>query len=168
MRNPKGEFDMTDLINDFWEKMDDVRSAMLGFKGSGRLVAMSPKIDSDLPGHVWFITAKGTDLAKGVAGGAQESRLVVASDSAGLYADIDGTLSHSTDREALDEVWSFVADAWFEGGKNDPDICLLQFTPSAGEVSVTPTSGVKFLYEIAKAKVTGDRPDMGAQGAVIF
>ncbi len=159
---------MTDLKQDFWDRMKTVRTGMLGITGMGRLVAMSPQMDEDLPGHVWFITAEGTDLAKGLAQGEREAQLVISDDSAGLYADLTGRLVRSTDREALDEVWSFVADSWFEGGKTDPDVCLLQFTPSKGEISVTPTSGVKFLYEIAKSKVTGEKPEMGAQGSVNF
>ena len=159
---------MSDLKKGFWDRMGDVRAGMLAIKDQRRLVPMSPQLDEDVPGAVWFITAKGTDLAKGVSGGSRDARFVVADGSAGLYADIDGTLEHSTDREALDEVWSFVADAWFEGGKHDPDVCLLKFTPKEGEVSITPTSGAKFLYEVTKANVTDEKPDMGEQGTVSF
>ncbi|GLS85848.1 hypothetical protein GCM10010873_08220 [Cypionkella aquatica] len=159
---------MSELKQEFWARMADVRAAMLGIKGEGKLVAMSPQLDDKYPGVVWFITAKGTDLAKGVQAGVRDAQLVIADGGAGLYGDIDGTLAHSTDQQVLDEVWSFAADAWFEGGKNDPDVCLLRFTPKSGEISVTPTSGVKFLYEIAKAKFTGEKPDAGEQGVVAF
>ncbi len=159
---------MADLKSEFWKRLGDVNGAMLGIEGEGRLIPMSPQLDDDVPGHVWFITAKGTDLAKSVANGAKPARLVVSSDKAGLYADVDGMLSRSEDREALDEVWSFVADAWFEGGENDPDVQLLKFSPNQGEISVTPTSGVKFFYEIAKGNLTGEKPDAGEQGKVSF
>ena len=158
---------MTDLKNEFWERVEDVRACMLGFKDQGPLVAMSPQVDDDLPGHIWFITAKGTELAKGVASGDAAARMIVADDSAGLYADISGTLSHSIDREALDEVWSFIAGAWFEGGQHDPDVCLLRFTPSEATLSVA-SGGAKFLYEIAKANITGDKPDAGENGTITF
>lgn len=159
---------MDDLKSEFWDRIENVRAAMLGISGQGRLVAMSPQVDDDVPGHVWFITAEGTDLATGVSTGPRDAQLVVADGATGLYADIEGTLQLSDDREALDEVWSFVSDAWFEGGKNDPDVRLLRFTPKTAEISVTPTSGTKFLYEIAKAKLTGDKPDAGQQGIVNF
>ena len=159
---------MPDLIDEFWDRLPQVRGGMLGIEGQGRLVAMSPQVDDDVPGHVWFITAKGTDLAKGVTSGPKPAQFVVADAGAGLYADVSGMLRHSTDREALDEVWSFVADAWFEGGQHDPDVCLLQFTPAQAEISVTPGSGVRFLYEIAKANLTDENPDQGQQGVVTF
>lgn len=139
---------MSDLKEEFWERMDDVRACM--------------------PGAVWFITAKGTDLAQSVANGAQPAQMVVSDDKSGLYADVRGMLDHSTDREALDEAWSFVAGAWFDGGQHDPDVCLLRFTPKTAKMSITSGGGAKFLYEIAKAHLTSDKPDMGEQGEVSF
>ncbi|MGR3638176.1 pyridoxamine 5'-phosphate oxidase family protein [Alterinioella nitratireducens] len=158
---------MTDLRQEFWKRLDDVQAGMLGLDGQDRLVPMSPQVDDDVPGHVWFITAKGTDLAEGVASGPKDARFVVADAKSGLYADVAGQLRQSNDREALDEVWSFIAEAWFEGGETDPDVCLLQFTPRAGEVSLTD-GGAKFLYEIAKSTLTDAKPDAGAQGSVSF
>ncbi len=159
---------MSDLKHEFWDRLDDVRAGMLGIKGQGRLVAMSPQVDDDVPGHIWFITAKGTDLATSTADGAKPAQFVVAGDGAGLYADVDGTLAQSENPQALEEVWNFMAEAWFEGGKQDPDVVLLKFTPATAEVSITPENGVKFLYEIAKAHVTGEVPDAGEQGTITF
>ena len=159
---------MDDLKSEFWNRIENVRAAMLGIKGQGRLAAMSPQVDDDFPGDIWFITADGTDLAKGVESASQDAQMVVSDSQTGLYANVVGTLSRSHDREALDEVWSFVSDAWFEGGKHDPDVCLLLFKPESAEVSVTPTSGAKFFYEIIKANLTGDKPDVGQHGNITF
>lgn len=159
---------MTDLKTEFWTRMSSVRSGMLGIKGHGRLVAMSPHVDKDLPGSIWFVTANSTELGKSVAMGEQSAQLVLSDDAAGLYADIEGTLSHSSDKQELDEIWNSVASAWFDKGKEDPDVCLMQFVPSVGEIAVTTTSGVKFLYQIAKANLTGDDPDVGSKGTVTF
>jgi len=159
---------MTDLKEEFWGRMAGVRSAMLGIKGQGRLVAMSPRVDKDLPGDVWFITANGTELGKSVQSGPQTAQLVIVDDGAGLYADLEGTLTHCTDQKALDEVWNSSAEAWFDDGKTDPQVCLMRFSPAMGEISVTPASGVKYLYEMAKARITGTTPDVGDQGDVVF
>ncbi len=159
---------MSELKDAFWARMDDVRGAMLAIDDQDRFVAMSPQVDDDHPGFVWFITAEGTDLAKGVAAGPKAARLVVADGGAGLYADVRGTLQLSTNEDALDELWSFVSDAWFDGGQSDPDVRLLRFEPVQGEVSATPTSGIKFFYEIAKAHLTDETPEGGEQGQVTF
>ena len=159
---------MTDLKQEFWNRMPKVRSGMLGIKGQGHLVAMSPHVAKDLPGAIWFITANGTELGISVSSGEQAAQLVLSDDAAGLYADIEGRLSHDNDKAKLDEIWSSVASAWFEKGKEDPDVCLMQFAPSKAEIAVTTTGGFKFLYQIAKAKMTGDDPDVGSKGIVAF
>lgn len=158
---------MDNLRKEFWDRFEDVRSCMLGTT-DGPLVAMSPQVDDDKPGKIWFITAKGTDLANAVATGPIDARMVVSDDKQGLYADVLGRLVQSTDRDELEEVWSFVADAWFEDGKNDPDVRLLCFTPVSADASITSTSGAKFFYEIAKANLTDEKPDMGRQGKISF
>ncbi len=159
---------MTNLREEFWNRIEGVNGAMLGFAADNRLVPMSPQIDDDDETAIWFITAQGTDLVKGVASGQQPARLVVSSDGQGLYADVSGELELSTDRAKLEKLWSAVASAWFEEGKDDPDVRLLKFTPRTAEVSVTPESGLKFLYEIAKANITGTKPDAGDQGTITF
>lgn len=159
---------MKDLKSEFWDRMENVRTGMLGIKGQGRLVAMSPSVDDDAPGYIWFITAKGTDLANATATGPCDAQLVISDNSEGLYADIEGTLYHSTNREALDEAWSFVTDNWFEGGQADPDVHLMCFTPREAEVSITTTSSMSFFYEMAKAKLMDEKPNVGVQGVVTF
>ena len=111
---------MTDLKTEFWDRIGHVRSCMLGIKGDGSLVPMSPRIDADLPGNIWFITAKDADHGKGVTKDPQAAQLVIVDDSAGLYADVEGRLTHSTDPKALDEIWSTSAEAWFDKGQDRP------------------------------------------------
>lgn len=159
---------MTDLKHEFWERIKKVNASMLGLVNDGPFVAMSPQLDDDQPGHIWFITAKGTDLSKAVANTDQQARMIISDDSAGLYADVTGVLRHTADQEALDDVWSFVADAWFEGGKHDPDVVLLCFTPASATLSITHGGGARFFYEIAKGNLTGEKPDIGEHGQIAF
>lgn len=159
---------MRDAKKDFYDNLEDVRAGMLGLASDGKLVPMSPNFDDDEPEAIWFITAQGTDLVNGVSDGPQPARFVVAEGSAGLYADIDGMLSLSTDQRKLDDIWSSVADAWFEDGRQDPDVRLLKFAPTKAEAWITSTSGVKFFYEIIKAKLTDETPDTGEHVSLTF
>ena len=157
----------TDLKAKFWDRLAKVQAGMLGLKSDNRLVPMSPNLDDD-PNEVWFITAQGTDLVNACTTGPQEGVMVVSDAKAGLYADIAGTLSLSTDRAKLDELWNAVASAWYEDGKDDPDVRLLKFVPSSAEVWLTDTSALKFLFEIAKGNLTDRQPDMGDHGSLRF
>ena len=155
---------MSSLKETFWDRLDDVRTGMLS-ADSARAVPMSHYIDKKA-GAIWFITANGTDLAKTASGGAK-GEYIVSSDAEGIYSRIDGTLSAVTDPAKLDELWSAVAAAWFEGGKQDPDIQLVRFDPSTAEVWVTG-GALSFLYEVAKANVTEEKPDAGDHGTINF
>ncbi|MDN5569278.1 MAG: pyridoxamine 5'-phosphate oxidase family protein [Paracoccus sp. (in: a-proteobacteria)] len=143
----------------FWSRLDDVNSGMLGITEDPRLVPMSHYADRD-QSALWFITAKGTDLAKSLTSGPKDAIHVVTDSGEGLYSRIHGRLSLSDDRAKLDEIWNAIASSWFEGGKDDPDVQLLHMDLSEAEVWATGGS-VSFLFQIAKSKLTGDKPDMG-------
>lgn len=150
---------MTDHNHQFWSRLDDINSGMLGVTQDSRLVPMSHYTDRKV-GVLWFITAKDTDLARSVASGPQDAMHVVSDAGQGLYARIHGTLSLSDNRAKLDELWNAVASSWFEDGKQDPDVQLLRLDLTEAEVWATGGS-MAFLYQIAKSKITGDKPDMG-------
>ena len=157
---------MDDLKSEFWDRMEDVRTAMLGIEGKGRLVAMSPTTDDDYPGKIWFITAKDTDLSKAAGTGAPGTFIVCSTDGQ-LHTRIEGTLSQTNDRAELDRLWNKIAEAWFEGGKDDPDVQLLRFDLKEAEVWLTG-GGLKFLYEVAKANLTDSKPDIGDHAVLRF
>lgn len=151
---------------DFWKRLEDVNAGMLGCEPDWRLVPMSHYPDED-SGSLWFITAQGTDLVDSVANGAKQAVHAVADADKQLYARVQGQLSLSHDDEKLDEIWNAVASSWFEDGKRDDDLRLLQFKISTAEVWIT-TGGLGFLYETAKAHLTKAKPDMGEHFTVQF
>ncbi len=157
---------MTDTAEKFWDRLDDIKTGMLGATDDLRLVPMSHYVDRDAS-CLWFITAKGTDLARRAATAPVEAMYVVSDGDAGLYACIRGSLAHSDDRQKLDELWNAVAASWFEDGRQDEDVQLLRFTPAKVEVWATDGS-LAFLYEIAKAHVAGTQPDMGEHVTLTF
>jgi general stress protein 26 len=157
---------MTDHNHQFWSRLDDINSGMLGVTQDSRLVPMSHYTDRKVS-VLWFITAKDTDLARSVASGPQDAMHVVSDAGQGLYARIHGTLSLSDNRAKLDELWNAVASSWFEDGKQDPDVQLLRLDLTEAEVWATGGS-MAFLYQIAKSKITGDKPDMGDHYSLTF
>lgn len=157
---------MTDHNHQFWSRLDDINSGMLGVTQDSRLVPMSHYTDRKV-GVLWFITAKDTDLARSVASGPQDAMHVVSDGGQGLYSRIHGTLSLSDNRAKLDELWNAVASSWFEDGKQDPDVQLLRLDLTEAEVWATGGS-MAFLYQIAKSKITGDKPDMGDHYSLTF
>lgn len=155
-----------DAINDFWARLKSVNAGLLGLSGAAaRLVPMSHQL-RDADATLWFITAKDTDLARAVAMGEAQAEYVLADGSKGLYAVVTGTLAMNQDPAVLNDIWSTVADSWFDGGKDDPDVCVLGLMPGSAEVWLTPTSGLSFAFGILHAQLTGQQPDMGSHGKI--
>lgn len=158
---------MTDTItpDDFWSRLDDIQAGMLAVD-MGRPVPMSHYADREA-NALWFITAKGTPMETALRAGDMAARYVIASGNGKLYATVDGTARLSEDREKLDELWNAVADAWFEDGKDDEDVQLVRFDLGEAEIWAT-TGGLGFLYEVAKAQITDEKPDIGRHGRLDF
>jgi general stress protein 26 len=152
------------LKKEFWDRLEDTRAGMLATDG-GRAVPMSHYVDRDA-NALWFITATGTDLAQSAQTGAAAEYLI-SSTNESLYARIDGRVQAVTDPAKLDELWSAVASAWFEDGRKDDDIQLVRFDMTEAEVWATGGS-MSFLYEIAKANITKEKPDIGDHGVIRF
>lgn len=156
---------MTDTLKEmFWDRLEDTRTGMLS-ANTAPAVPMSHYSDDD-GGPIWFITAKGTELAE-TAAAATPSQYIVCCPHENLYARIDGTLTAVTDRKTLDEIWNGIAATWFEDGKQDEDVQLLRFDPREAEVWAAGGS-LNFMYETAKAKLTGDKPELGEHGTLQF
>ena len=156
----------TDNRELFWKRLESVQAGMLGCDPDWRLVPMSHYADPE-QGALWFITAEGTDLVEATRNATPEAVHIIASAGDKLYARIEGRLELSNDRAKLDELWNAVASSWFEDGKQDDDVRLLKLTLSSAEIWAT-TGGAGFLYEVAKAKLTGAKPDMGEHFEVSF
>ncbi len=159
--------DPTDLKARFRDRLDDVNAGLLGLTDDLRLVPMSHQL-RDGDDTFYFITAAGTDLYEAVKAAPKSAIYALAEGGKGLYARVEGDLAEVTDPALIEELWNFVADAWFEDGKQDDDVRILALTPKTAEVWLTTTSGVAFLYQIARAKITGQQPDMGEQGTVTY
>ena len=148
----------------FWSRLDGVQAGMLG-AGSARHVPMSHYAEAET-NRLWFITARGTDLVEACQSGAEASYIVASGDGK-LYARIHGRARVETDQAKIDELWNPIAGAWFEDGKDDPDVRLIRMDLSEAEVWATD-GGLRFLYETAKAHLTGTPPDMGEHGTIRF
>ena len=72
-----------------------------------------------------------------------------------------GTASVDRDRALIDELWNPWAEAWFEGGRDDPAVALLRVDATSAEYWHTDKPGVVRAFEVAKGIVTQKAPDVG-------
>ncbi|WP_255010399.1 pyridoxamine 5'-phosphate oxidase family protein [Roseovarius sp. M141] len=154
----------TDLKGTFWDRMENVNVGMLSAQGTDpRPMAHHARRDD---GALWFLTAHDTDIGKDAAAG-KTARYQIVSGDAKLYAVIDGALSIETDRAKLEEIWSPMDAAWFEDGKEDPNVRLVRFSPAKGEVWATDSTA-KALYDLATSAMSGGTANPGSHGKITF
>jgi general stress protein 26 len=79
--------------------------------------------------------------------------------SAGTFASLRGEVTVLHDRQLIDKMWKDAWKIWFPIGKSDPNIALLKFTAHEGEYwDNAGMQGLKYVYDAAKAYVTGNTP----------
>ena len=59
------------------------------------------------------------------------------------------------------EIWKRTDDAWWSGGPDDPNVRVLEFRPATAELWDGPSSSVVAAIEFAKARITGEKPNLG-------
>lgn len=77
------------------------------------------------------------------------------------YLSITGRASVLRDADKTEAVWRKTDEMWWPGGPTDPNVCLLRFEPFVGELWDGPASTVATIFEFAKARLTGEKPNLG-------
>jgi general stress protein 26 len=76
------------------------------------------------------------------------------------FVSLSGVASVVDDRALIDQLWSESWKVWFPKGKDDPSLRIVAVEPvEAAYWDMSGTAGIKYFFEMAKAYVTGTRPD---------
>ncbi|MCD2174127.1 pyridoxamine 5'-phosphate oxidase family protein [Rhizobium sp. C4] len=151
-----------------WDELDRVSAGMLGLEThSFGLQPMAPNLDIANK-TIWFYTSKDTDLVSAITPGAQALFCVVGKDH-DFHAMLRGAISIDPDPRRIDEYWNSVVEAWFEGGKQDPNLTMLRFQPDECNFWASTGNLLTFGWEIAKANLDPEKePDVGVHRHVAF
>ena len=114
-------------------------------------------------GDLWFFTEDPSHKTDEVRAHPQVN---VALESGKGWVSVSGPADIVKDRAKIDEFWSTGAEAWFEEGREDPAVALLRVHAQTAEYWSTDDPTPVRLLKIAKAAVTGGRPDIGESGTV--
>jgi general stress protein 26 len=144
----------------FWEALDKDMTVMLGLDGveDGHARPMTAQIDGP-KGPIWFFTSKDNAIVRLLPSG-DRAIATFASKGHDLFATLHGTLSVDNNRATIDRLWNKFIAAWFEGGKDDPKLCLLRLDPERAEIWADASSvmaGVKILLGMDPKKEYKDK-----------
>ena len=74
---------------------------------------------------------------------------------------MSGRARLTQDKALIDKFWTPLAGAWFEKGKDDPDVALLEVKIDMGEHWKADSNKAFQLFQMAKASLTGGTPEVG-------
>ncbi|WP_417451088.1 pyridoxamine 5'-phosphate oxidase family protein [Kordiimonas sp.] len=149
-----------DQAQEIWDYIKGTKVAMITSHDEGMLRARPMRHEQDeFDGVLWFFTAKSSDK---VSEFASDDRVCVtyADPSSSTYVSLSGFVQFSDDKALIDKFWNTEASAWFPEGKEDPNVMLMGVQVTQAEVWDSASNVMVKLYELAKAKLTGETPDM--------
>lgn len=119
-----------ELKTKFWKALADSPFLFLQLDGQPETaVPMSPQLDKDANSAIWFFTStKSSFNALGPVTATFKGK------DHGMYARFNGTLVKETSRERFDQFWNNFVAAWYDEGKNDPDILFLRMDLGDAEI----------------------------------
>ena len=122
--------DADELKTKFWKAFADSPFCFLERKAQpDGAVVMTAQLDKDADSEIWFFTTKDNHLAQ-----MGPAIVTYAGKDNQIFARVEGTLTEETSRERLDKQWSKIVEAWFPGGKDDPNLIMLRMDLAKAEI----------------------------------
>ena len=104
--------------------------------------------------EIWFIGDKSSDVVKDIQDNPKVGLSYATQDDKN-YVSISGNAELSTDKAKLDELWSPVYNAFFEHGKEDPEVQLIKVVPHGAECWLSGSTTVNMFKMAAAALQDG-------------
>ncbi|KQN92764.1 general stress protein [Sphingomonas sp. Leaf231] len=133
------------LKSDLWKKMADSPFVMVGpADGHAHHEPLTAQLDQDQVDTLFFFIGKDNRLA---GGGRVMAQYV--SKGHDFFACLDGQARIDNDAAQIDKLWNNQVEAWFPGGRNDPNLALLRVDIDSAELwesDISLTGRVKMLF----------------------
>ncbi|MEO5493789.1 MAG: pyridoxamine 5'-phosphate oxidase family protein [Sphingomonas sp.] len=136
--------DTHEIKQHFWKKLADSPFVMIGLDDGRHSEPLTAQLDEDQVDTLFFFIGKDNRLA----GGGQAMAQFV-SKGHDFFACLSGTARVDNDFGMIDKLWNKQVEAWFPGGKDDPNLALLRFDIDDAEMWETDMSlagKVKMLF----------------------
>ncbi len=146
-----------DNMDKVQEIIKDVKFAMMSTvnkKGDLHAWPMTTNETSLGAKEIWFVGDKTSDIVKDIQDNKQIG-LTYASKDAKNYVSISGNAELVDDQAKIEELWSVVDNAFFEQGKEDPNVQLIKVVPHGIECWISGSSTVNMFKMVAAAVQEG-------------
>lgn len=117
----------------------------------------------DENGCLWFISSAKSNKNFEIKHD-DEVQLIFAKNADAHFLSVYGKATIYKDREKLEDIWTPMAKAWFEEGKDDPDATVIKVSPLDAYYWDTKNGKAITLIKIAAAAITGKGDEGGIEG----
>lgn len=114
-------------------------------------------------GNIWFFSRETSDKNMEIRTG-HEVQLMYAQPGDSEFLTVYGRAEILKDRAKIDELWSSFAKAWFNEGKDDPEITLIKVIPEDVHYWDTKNGKMISLLKIGVSALLNKELDSGVEG----
>jgi general stress protein 26 len=156
-------------IDKIREMIKDVKYAMMTTVTSEGHLHSCPMTTSETSlgaKEIWFIGDKTSEAVADIKNNKQVNLSYVSQQDKD-YVSINGVAELVEDKDKLDELWSPVYNAFYEHGKEDPDVQLIKIVPNGAEYWISGNSVLNAVKMAAAAVQDGKTAEgMGENAAI--
>ena len=156
-------------IDKIREMIKDVKYAMMTTVTSEGHLHSCPMTTSETSlgaKEIWFIGDKTSEVVANIKNSKQVNLSYVSQQDKD-YVSINGVAELVEDKDKLDELWSPVYNAFYEHGKEDPDVQLIKIVPNGAEYWISGNSVLNAVKMAAAAVQDGKTAEgMGENAAI--
>jgi general stress protein 26 len=144
-----------------WDIIEKVGVGMLATRSADGLRArpLEPRPDRTA-GIIWFLTDDRSGKDHEIEAHS-EVCLVVIDVKDKAYLSITGHAEVLRDTAQAAVIWRESDRTWWPGGPDDPNLRVLRLTPQRAELWDGPASSAVAAFELVKARLTGEKPNLG-------
>ena len=143
-----------------WDIIEKVGVGMLTTRFAGGLRARPLEARPDrAAGVIWFVTDLRSDKEHEIEV-EQDVGLVFIDPNEKAYLSITARAEVQRDHSKAADIWKKTDNMWWHG-PNDPNVCVLRVQPLTAELWDGPSSKAVAAFEFAKARLTGEKPNLG-------
>jgi general stress protein 26 len=143
-----------------WDIIETVGVCMLTtvFAGGLRARPVEARPDREA-GLIWFVTDRHSGKEQEIEA-EHDVGLVFIDHRDKAYLSITARAEVKNDPDRAASIWKPTDSAWWKG-PDDPNVCVLRVRPVTAELWDGPASKAVAIYEFAKARLTGEKPNLG-------
>ncbi|MDN3687567.1 pyridoxamine 5'-phosphate oxidase family protein [Cyclobacterium jeungdonense] len=139
-----------------WNLIKDIKVGMLVTKSTkdGESMRARPMslVQDAYDGTLFFYTSKSAAKAFEIKQDT-DTCLTFTNPKDNVYVSLTGKAMVTEDRELIDKYWNPWVAAWFENGKDDPELAMLKVKINKGEHWDSTNNKLVQIFELAKSNI---------------